>query len=333
MTFSFEVDINDLRLAFRTAEVVPYEQARGPANGAAIIRIGEYRRIEDGVIASIYDQSVLQPYYVRTIRRNHISFSFVREGDYSLQLSRQLYLTKGSMARMTIAEDSVARHIPRTASQKLAGVTVFVEANCLAERFGLDFDKLPEEFRNPPAGATTAEFSMEISLPPWSWIAIEQIFECRFEGVVRSAFMRAKVTELLCEAIAYLNQLDRPTNNFRIPAARREQTRIETAALIYRRDMRNPPSLRELAQRLGLNRNKLNAGFREMFGLTPHEYSRRVRLEWAHERISSGAMTISEACDAVGYASHSAFTRAYGEVFGYAPSETPGAGPARRSEK
>jgi len=42
------------------------------------------------------------------------------------------------------------------------------------------------------------------------------------------------------------------------------------------------------------------------------------------------AMTISEACDAVGYASHSAFTRAYGEVFGYAPSETPGAGPARR---
>ena len=70
-----------------------------------------------------------------------------------------------------------------------------------------------------------------------------------------------------------------------------------------------------------------------MFGVTPHEYSRRIRLEWAHERIASGVMTISEACDAVGYSSHSAFTRAFGEVFGYAPSETPGALTARRNNR
>lgn len=333
MTSSFEVDIKDLVHAFKTAEVIPFEQARGSPNSSAALKLGEYRRIDDGVIASIYDQSVLQPYYIRTVRRNHISFSFVREGDFSIQLARQIYLTKGAMARMTIATNSVTRHVPRIAGQRLAGVTLFVDMDFLVGRFGLDFDKLPSEFRNPSAGGGAMEFSMEIPLSPWSWIGIEQIFECRFEGQARSMFMRAKATELLCEAVSYLNQLDRPTNNFRIPAARREQTRIETAALIYRRDMRNPPSLRELAQRLGLNRNKLNAGFREMFGLTPHEYSRRVRLEWAHERISSGAMTISEACDAVGYASHSAFTRAYGEVFGYAPSETPGAGPARRSER
>ncbi len=194
MTSSFEVDIQDLLHAFKTAEVVPFEQARGSLNGSVALKLGEYRRVEDGVIASIYDQHVLQPYYVRTIRRNHISFSFVREGDYSLQLARQVYLTKGAMARMTVATDSLTRHVPRVSEQKLAGVTIFVDAACLVDRFGLDFDKLPSEFRNPSASAAAIEFSMEIPLPPWSWVAIEQIFDCRFEGVVRSMFMRAKIT-------------------------------------------------------------------------------------------------------------------------------------------
>lgn len=325
MPLRFDVDLNDLAEALRSANSIPFAEIRGAANKAVASRTGEYRLIEDGVIASIFDQDLLEPYTLRTQRRRRISFTFVRTGNYSVQLARQIYLIKSVMARMTIAPESIARHTPRHAPQRLEGIVVFVEPQCLIDRFGLDVDHLAPEIRSLLNGTPGTEFSMEIPLAPWSWISMEQIFECRYEGVLRAAFMKSKISELLCEAVAHLNQMDRPTGNFRIPAARREQTRIETAALIYRKEMRNPPSLRELASRLGLNRNKLNAGFRETYGLTPHEYSRRVRLEWAHDRIASGAMTISEACDAVGYASHSAFTRAYGDVFGYAPSETPAA--------
>ncbi|MBN9061357.1 MAG: hypothetical protein BGP06_15485 [Rhizobiales bacterium 65-9] len=323
MQLRYDVDLNDLFHALRSTDSVSFAEVRGSARDPSLTRIGEYRHIEDGVLASIFDLDVLQPYALRTQRRKRISFSFVKTGNYSVQLARHIYLIKPVMARMTIASESLAKHTPRIAPQKLEGVVVFADPQCLIDRFGLDIDRLPDDVKKLINGVPGTEFSMEIPLAPWSWISMEQIFECRFDDVLRSIFLKSKILELLCEAIAHLNQMDRPTNNFRIPAARREQARIETAALIYRKEMRNPPSLRDLALRLGLNRNKLNAGFREIYGLTPHEYSRRVRLEWAHDRISSGAMTISEACDAVGYASHSAFTRAYGDVFGYAPSETP----------
>ncbi|WP_342358578.1 helix-turn-helix transcriptional regulator [Terrarubrum flagellatum] len=332
MTQSFEVDLKDLLHGLRTEEVLSFQQVRGSLDQVVSSRTSEYRRIEDGVIASIFDHDIHAPYRLRTIRRKHVSFTFVRDGGYSIQLGPQLYSTKPAMARMTIAAESIAQHTAQEPHQKLGGLTVFIDQECLIERFGLDFDRFPDDFRALRQGDESVDFSMEVPLPPWSWIAMDQVLDCRFAEPMRSTYLRAKIIEMVCEAVTYVNLIDKPANNFRVPAARREQTRIETAALIYRREMRCPPSLRELAQRLGLNRNKLNDGFREMFGMTPHEYLRRLRLEWAHNRISAGAMSISEACEAVGYASHSAFTRAYGELFGYAPSETPGATLTRKKD-
>ncbi len=332
MGLSFEVDLLSLIDAARTEQIVSFHQARGRIDDVLSTRIGEYRWIEDGVVASIFDQDVIRPFDLHTLRRNHISFSFVRDGGYVIQLGALSYPTKPAMARMTIAASSKTHHTPGASARKVAGVIAFVDRACLIDRYGLDVDKLPEDVRHTLRAPEGPELSIEIPLSPWSWIAVDQILASRFVGRLRAAYFQAKVAELLCEAVGYLNMLDRPAS-LRIPAARREQSRIETAALIYRRDMRQPPSLHELAAKLGINRNKLNDGFRDLYGVTPHEYSRRVRLDWARERIVAGAMTISEICDAVGYSSHSAFTRAYGEVFGYAPSDTPGATGARRTRR
>lgn len=328
MTSSFEVDLKALSATVQASGVVSFEQVRGSIGHVLNCRVGEYRHIDHGVLISLFDMKVLQPYNMRTFRRSHISFSLIRDGDYRIGVGRQKFVAKQASVRMTISAETRAQHRPRGPAAHLAGVIIFIEPAELVGRYGLSVDGLPEELRRIADGHIDGQFSLEIPLPPWSWVAVDQIIECRFAEPLRTQYIKAKATELLCELVATVNLIDRPLANFRMPAARREQTRIETAALIYRRDMRNPPSLRELAQRLGLNRNKLNQGFRTMFGLTPHEYSRRVRLEWARDRIATGAMSIREACDAVGYSSHSAFTRAYGALFGYAPSETPTTSPA-----
>ncbi|MET0605350.1 MAG: AraC family transcriptional regulator, partial [Beijerinckiaceae bacterium] len=310
----------DLAVGADGGDVIPYHEARGQTSGVLASRIGEYRRIDDGVIVSIFDHDVLKPFTLRTNRRGYVAFAFVRDGGYAMQIGSQSYAIRSSMARVTVASEAVMQYNVQ-GRRRIAGVIAFVEKSQLADRFNLDVDRLPTEFRRVLNGGDGG-FSMEVPLTPWAWVAVDQVLTCGFTSSLRDIYLRAKVNELICESVDYLNKVDRPVS-IRVPSSRRDQSRVEAAALIYRRDMRHPPSLRQLASTLSINRNKLNEGFRELYGLTPYEYSRRVRLEWAHDRIQSSSMSISEICQAVGYASHSSFTRAYGDHFGYPPSDTP----------
>ncbi|RYE30026.1 MAG: AraC family transcriptional regulator [Hyphomicrobiales bacterium] len=97
---------------------------------------------------------------------------------------------------------------------------------------------------------------------------------------------------------------------------------VEAAALIYRRELSNPPSIDDLARRVGLNRNSLSEAFRERFGETPASFSRRMRLEWAREQLNARTGRVSEIAMACGYTSHAAFSRSFLEQFGKPPSKT-----------
>ncbi len=60
--------------------------------------------------------------------------------------------------------------------------------------------------------------------------------------------------------------------------------------------------------------------FRGMVGESVKEYVRRLRLERAAGRLKLGAMPVLAIALDAGYESHEAFTRAFREVFGLAPS-------------
>ncbi|WP_320041504.1 helix-turn-helix transcriptional regulator [uncultured Desulfobacter sp.] len=83
--------------------------------------------------------------------------------------------------------------------------------------------------------------------------------------------------------------------------------------------MENPPSVLELARRVGLNHNHLTQGFRKMFGLAPFEYLRVIRLETARDMIARHECSVSEAAYNVGYASLSHFTKTFRKEFGINP--------------
>ena len=58
--------------------------------------------------------------------------------------------------------------------------------------------------------------------------------------------------------------------------------------------------------------------FRATYGVTPHRYGRRCRLQRAQRLIHSG-WTVSAAAQEVGYQSRSAFVRAYQSEWGHPP--------------
>jgi AraC-like DNA-binding protein len=209
----------------------------------------------------------------------------------------------------------------------IAGHVLWIERQRLIDVFGLQVDNIPEPYR--PIFTTGADgiLDIELPMPPSAWAAVQEIQQCGYPEPLRAEYESAKAVELTCYVVAELNKLRPSSSGIGVSGAMRERAGIETAAYIYRYQMSRPPSLDEVARRVGMNRNKLVAGFRERFGATPHDYSRQIRLDRAQEMLRGGALSIEQIAVACGYTSHAAFTRSFRQRYGFSPSQAGGQEP------
>ncbi|VVE22266.1 AraC family transcriptional regulator [Pandoraea aquatica] len=100
--------------------------------------------------------------------------------------------------------------------------------------------------------------------------------------------------------------------------------RVTRRAVFAARDVLNdhlqaPPSLPVLAREVGINVNKLCAGFRQQFGTTVHGYVRERRLATAFELLSARRISVSEAAWQCGY-TDSHFAKVFRARFGMLPN-------------
>jgi AraC-like DNA-binding protein len=80
-------------------------------------------------------------------------------------------------------------------------------------------------------------------------------------------------------------------------------------------------SIVELANEVGIGRNALQSGFREMYGSNIKEYMLQVRMEKAKQYLEEGRKTMKQIAMCCGYRSQGNFTAAFRRVYGVAPSE------------
>jgi AraC-like DNA-binding protein len=100
-----------------------------------------------------------------------------------------------------------------------------------------------------------------------------------------------------------------------------DMERIREAGNVLMRDLENPPSLLELASQVGVNKNKLNQGFRQIFGTSVFDHLRILRLERARELLESKQKNVTEVAFDVGYTHRENFTRAFKKHFGTTPKD------------
>ena len=81
-----------------------------------------------------------------------------------------------------------------------------------------------------------------------------------------------------------------------------------------------PLTLDEIASAAALSRFHLTRCFAEAYGVPPLAYHRALRLDAAADRIRRGHASPTQLSEELGYASLSAFTRAFRQKFGIPPS-------------
>ena len=77
----------------------------------------------------------------------------------------------------------------------------------------------------------------------------------------------------------------------------------------------------ELARRFGYAGDYLTRIFKRQYGITPHQYQIKVRMEHAQWLLDNTRLSVEEIADAVGYRDFSAFYRSFRKATGASPRE------------
>ncbi|MDZ8262368.1 AraC family transcriptional regulator [Nostoc sp. ChiQUE01b] len=157
-------------------------------------------------------------------------------------------------------------------------------------------------------------------MTPEMQVALQQLLQCPFQGIMRRTYLEAKTLELITLQFAQLFHNGTPSYQM-INLKSSDVERIYLARDIITQNITNPPSLIELARQVELNDRKLKQGFRQLFGTTVFGYLHDYRLEKACQLLMEGKMNVAQVSYAVGFANRGYFAAAFRKKFGINPSD------------
>lgn len=146
----------------------------------------------------------------------------------------------------------------------------------------------------------------------------EGMFAPDLNGPLRILFMEGTVLQLLAAMAAAAAGQEAAPAPIHGPLGPRERHAVMEARGQLLADMRNPPSLGDLAAAVGMTEKRLNQGFRAEFGATVFDVLRNERLEHARLALEEGA-SLKTVAFRVGYNHVTNFINAFSQRYGAPP--------------
>ena len=286
----------------------------------------------------LYEEIYFRPGYAMTIVKHQRAYGVKKRFDHD-QAPVSLCFNLTQKARCTItaggkvkrifergAGDGVLAYLPHARGvlesprgEKVVGVTLSFPVQVFGELFGITNRLLGRSSLPPTAGSQNAPwFYWPGKVEPETKYVLWQILQCPYVGKVRELFMEAKSLELVAHKLAELG----PAKHGGAPDLSKHETeQVREAYQIMLERLADPPSLMKLSRLVGINRNKLNQGFKKLFGDTVFNVMRKARLVRACHLLQETELTISEIGYLVGYNSQANFTTAFNRHFGQTPND------------
>jgi len=149
---------------------------------------------------------------------------------------------------------------------------------------------------------------------------INQLISNNHSGLVRRVFMYAKVSEILALKIYQLEEEKR--QGFSETLLSEEDMKLVIRAKnIHASELKNPPTISELAKRLGTNESKLKRNFKKIYHKTLNESLTEERLNYAKMLLAAQKLNIQQISLEIGYKNPSHFTRLFKQHFGILPRD------------
>lgn len=149
-------------------------------------------------------------------------------------------------------------------------------------------------------------------------IAAHALLNCNVAEKVRPLFRQGQAMAILASELSHLLIGARQAST---KVNQRDRTIADQARDILFEEFQNPPSVEELAKRVGTNQFKLKQLFHHFFENTPYGLLLEFRMKKAYQLLKSSQCPIGIAAEAVGYNHASNFSAAFVKYFGFPPKE------------
>lgn len=200
--------------------------------------------------------------------------------------------------------------------EHLRWVTVYLNRATLLQVTGLGLQDLPPRLAefvinggsfpccNVPLSRAASLAALQLAKPP-------------FEGGFRHTFLTAKAFELACHVLFNLSRAVEREDDRQLSAE--EHERLQRAMKLIRSSLDRPPNVLDIATAVGLTRQRLQLGFRMIYGDTVGRVRDKVRMEYALDLIRDSKLSMIEIALGTGYEHAASFTRAFKLAFGLSP--------------
>jgi len=184
-----------------------------------------------------------------------------------------------------------------------------------------ELKEIPQDLKPLMENNPAPRFHRQIgTITPMMRTVIKQILEHPYQGIIARMYLEAKVLELISLQLFQLIQQENQQPRC-LKLSTQEIEQIYEAQGILKTNYLQPPSIVELAQKVGLDRMKLQQGFRELFQVTPFQYLQNYRLDLARILLEKKDLTVSNVAHRIGYSNVSYFSRAFKRRFGVTPGK------------
>lgn len=143
------------------------------------------------------------------------------------------------------------------------------------------------------------------------------MLESKLCGSLRRLHFESKILELLLNIAHYFDATNGGTARSQILSSRDRQKIRELYDLLESNSL-SSPSVATLSSELGINRDKLIKGFKQVYGKSISEMALYFKMQHAKVRLSQGESVTQVALE-TGYAYVSNFSTAYRRFFGVSP--------------
>lgn len=178
-------------------------------------------------------------------------------------------------------------------------------------------DTLPKDLKPLLEASSNKAYAFRSGMSVEMRAALERLVCGPAQGAPARLFYQAIAFELLAGQIARANCLSHAGQGVDPD----ERDRVVRARDMLVRDLAAPPGLKQLARETGLNMNKLQQGFHQLYGASVFQYFQSYRMNEANRLFHETRMNVSQAAFAVGYTNVSHFSRAYKKHFNILPKK------------
>lgn len=182
-----------------------------------------------------------------------------------------------------------------------------------------EYKVLPPQLKAIMKEGFQKDFANTQAMTPDVQAVVYQILNSSSNALPWHLYLEGKILELLSLHLAALSIDHQKTAGVLLNTLEKKQILGAKSLLI--KDLYAPPTLQHLCAHTGLSMNKLQAGFRQIYGRSVFDYFREYRIQMAKSLLEKTETNVSETAWQVGYINVSHFSAAFKKRFGILPKQ------------